>query len=313
MHAEIVEIPPLKTGELSLVNCHSLMNLYSVLRAELVELGQRLEGNPGLLSAGIEECDRRLERLRHSRHALADAAHVDACHDVITSDIDGFLQARPMLAHEPAVVSSLGNLRSIFWLLQVRARDLLVRNGAPAGWARIDVADLQADFQEFFRAVEENSHGRFRFVYNLAQQQPHDYYIDLKLEGATGTKVALPFVFKEVMRDLIANARKYTNPGGQIRAALHSGPEGLRFVVEDTGRGIPAAELQTVVHAGQRGSNVVDIRTMGGGYGLTKAYLVTRHFGGRLWIDSDEGRGTRIRIWLPPPAAGFNGAPTIHE
>jgi|GEM_PF-2793617 len=40
---------------------------------------------------------------------------------------------------------------------------------------------------------------------------------------------------------------------------------------------------------------------MGGGFGLTKAYSVVRRFGGRMWIDSAEGRGTRITLRLPRP------------
>ena len=44
-------------------------------------------------------------------------------------------------------------------------------------------------------------------------------------------------------------------------------------------------------------------RTMGGGFGLTKAFLVTKQFGGRFWIASEVGVGTRIRIQIPRPAA----------
>jgi signal transduction histidine kinase len=111
----------------------------------------------------------------------------------------------------------------------------------------------------------------------------------------------MPPVFKDVMRDLVANARKYTTPGGHITFAVHESETELRFVVEDTGRGIPAAEIPTVVQFGRRASNVGDVRTMGGGFGLTKAVLVTKQFGGQFWIASEAGLGTRIRIVLPRP------------
>ena len=45
-----------------------------------------------------------------------------------------------------------------------------------------------------------------------------------------------------------------------------------------------------------------DKATMGGGFGLTKAYLVTRQFGGRMWIASRPGAGTRITLSIPRPA-----------
>jgi signal transduction histidine kinase len=46
----------------------------------------------------------------------------------------------------------------------------------------------------------------------------------------------MPAVFQDVVRDLIANARKYTPPGGKIIAGLYQDDEELRFVVADTGR-----------------------------------------------------------------------------
>jgi signal transduction histidine kinase len=195
-------------------------------------------------------------------------------------------------------------VRSLCWILRVRSRELLARAAAPVGWAMFTVSQLESDFDEWLRSLEENSRGAYRLVCNLALQEPDDYYIDLKFAGARGSTLLMPPIFKDVIRDLIANARKYTRPGGQILAALHSGPDGLRLVVQDNGRGIPADELPAVVEGGRRGSNVADVRTMGGGFGLTKAVLVTRQFRGRLWIKSEEGRGTRVRIWLPPPPAG---------
>jgi signal transduction histidine kinase len=152
-----------------------------------------------------------------------------------------------------------------------------------------------------FSAIEKNSHGRYRIIYNAALKEPNDYYFDFKLESNRGDNLLMPAVFQDVMRDLIANARKYTAPGGHITAALHEDPTLLRFVVEDTGRGIPPDEIEKVVHFGQRASNVNTVRTMGGGFGLTKAFLVAKQFGGRFWIASELGVGTRVRIHLPRP------------
>ena len=126
--------------------------------------------------------------------------------------------------------------------------------------------------------------------------------MEIVIEKPNDRLVSLPLVFKDVMRDLLANARKYTAPGGTISVGLHETADVLKFTIQDTGRGIPPGELQTVVHYRKRGSNVADVRTMGGGFGLTKAFLVTKQFGGRFWIRSELGVGTRIRIEIPRPA-----------
>lgn len=302
MEVEITEIPPLTPEELALINGHSLWNSYNVLRHELGLLGQLLAGDAALLSTGLEACRQRVTRLRDPQAALADAAQLDNLEIAIDAEVEKHLQLRPRLADDPRVIQSLTNVRLIAWILRVRARELLARAAAPAGWATYSVGQLEDDFDEWLRAVENNGHGRYRIVGNLALQEPTDYYVDLKFASARGSSVVMPPVFKDVMRDLLANARKYTAPGGQILAALHSGPDGLRFVVQDTGRGIPPDEVPLVANGGRRAANAADVRTMGGGFGLTKAFLITRRFGGRLWIKSEEGRGTRIRIWLPPPS-----------
>lgn len=161
------------------------------------------------------------------------------------------------------------------------------------------IEELRADFREVFTAIEKNSHGRYRIIYNLALQQPTDYYIDFVVECASGHSIALPILFKDVIRDLIANARKYTRPGGTINVGLYETGTELRFVVQDTGMGIPPDEISQVVRYGQRGSNAAHIRTMGGGFGLTKAVIVTKQLGGRFWIRSELNVGTRITIVIP--------------
>jgi len=47
---------------------------------------------------------------------------------------------------------------------------------------------------------------------------------------------------------------------------------------------------------------------MGGGFGLTKAFLVTKRLGGRMWIRSAVGAGTRITLKVPLPIEGSASA-----
>ncbi|MFP4214259.1 MAG: sensor histidine kinase [Desulfohalobiaceae bacterium] len=164
-----------------------------------------------------------------------------------------------------------------------------------------DSAILDMHSVDVFSAIEKNSKGKYRFLYNLAAQDNSAYFLHLKFESVDQEVIRMPPVFQDVMRDLIANARKYTAPGGKVLAGLLDDGQSLRFTVEDTGRGIPEKELEKVVDFGYRGSNVEDKPTMGGGFGVTKAYWVTKKFRGRMWIDSGEGRGTRIDIHIPRP------------
>lgn len=310
---EITAIPPLTPAEQSILNCHTLLNLYHVLREELARLGGELADTPALFAASIAECDRRIGNLSAAAAALQDASHIGDLGAVLQQEIGSALDRHARRAADPGVIATRAQLDSLLWILSVRAREFAARSRAPARTSSLAIADLELDLQEFLRTMEQQSRGRYRFVYNLAVQEPHDYYVDLRFEGSRSTAIAMPTLLREVMRDLIANARKYTEPGGQIRVALHAGVGGLRCVVEDSGRGIPAPELTAVVHYGRRGSNSSGVRSHGAGCGLTKAFLVTRQLGGRFWIASEPDRGTRVRLWLPPQESGAGAMPALQD
>lgn len=299
---EITEMPPLKPAEQTLLDMHSMLNVFNVLWSELALIGFALENDAAALKEGVALISNLVGALRDPAASLECANRIEEHIRTFTAEIDRKLAPHPGAAERPDIAQSLASLQSVFAVLRVRARELLARAGNPELWIEVSTAELERDFRDVFAAIESSSRGRFRIVYNAAIQRRTDYYVDLKFENADGDRLWLPLVFKDVMRDLMANARKYTAPGGQITSALHADPEKLRFVVSDTGRGIPANELAGVINYGRRGTNVTDVRTMGGGFGLTKAFFVTKQFGGRFWIASDLGHGTRVRIELPTRA-----------
>lgn len=297
---EIASIPPLSPGEASLVDMHSVLNVLNVLYGELYLLGDTLDAEAAFQPA-LELCETIRTDLTNPAAALRHTQTIGEHAQTIRAIVEAARQTKPEKAHSPAVEESCANIESVFKVLGVRARELLARTRAPGEWIDVSIDELRADFRQVFAAIEKNSHGRYRIIYNLAQQEPADYYVDFAIESENSRTVAVPLLFKDVMRDLMANARKYTPLGGTISAGLYETDDKLKFTVQDTGCGIPPAELETVVHYGKRGSNVVNVRTMGGGFGLTKAFLVTKQFGGRFWIKSELGIGTRIRIDLPRP------------
>ena len=299
---EITEIPPLSPGEQTLLEMHGLINVLNVLRCELSLLGEDLAHDSRLLGDSLAVCERMLEAVETPESACVEAARCERYERTILGEVEAqVVFARK--SRSTAMDESLANLRSIFTILRLRARELLARAAAPGGWEPVALEELRADYVHFLEAVARNSRGRFRMCFNPACKDPSDYYVDLRLEAAVGSAVMIPVGLRDSCRDLIANARKYTPPGGRITVALFADTTLIRILVEDTGRGIPEAELATVMHYGKRASNVGDVRTKGGGFGLTKAFLLTKQFGGRFWIASERGVGTRIRIQIPQPPA----------
>lgn len=195
------------------------------------------------------------------------------------------------------------NLVNIFNVFDVRMIELLHRWENPGAWESFNSKSFIGDFKKFFYAMEKNSKGRYKIIYNVADQEEKDYLVNFAIDSdANDNRIFLPLILKDVIRDLIANARKYTPPGGEINIGISQKKQIFRFVIEDNGYGIPENELPGVVEFGVRGSNVKDnIRSMGGGFGLTKAYFVVSDLDGKMWIESELHQGTKIIIEIPIP------------
>jgi len=287
--------------ERTLIDMHSVLNVLNVLIFEFSALSELLGGVStidGLHDRVVETA----ELLRDPEEASRQVANVDR---FITDAGNVIASATGGARHgvDPEVEAIVGNIRSIFSILEVRAAEIVARSEDPLAWVHHDVEKLKINFVTVLQAIERNSMGRYRIVYNLAEHETGYYMVTFDISSVAGATIAMPAVFQDVMRDLLANARKYTAPGGSITAGLHHSGDELRYVVSDTGVGIPPDELSQVVRFGHRGSNVTDRPTRGGGFGLTKAYYVTKLFGGRMWIDSPVigDVGTRIEIRIPAP------------
>jgi signal transduction histidine kinase len=298
MEVEINGLPELTREQAALIDMHSAVNILNVLLNELEYLQEIIQEAEQLRPA-VDAVQQIHLNLRTSDDVEANLGSLLKCHDRVMEAVHAMLDAHPDAVDDQDVRDSVSNLQSVFAVLDTRARELLDRVDDPGKWTDHDVKQLAENFTNVLAAIEKNSKGRYRVVNNIAKQEQRDYMVTLGIESVDGTIINMPPVLQDVMRDLIANARKYTEPGGEITAGLVDDGKELRFVVDDTGRGIPSDEVQQVVEFGKRASNVDDKATMGGGFGLTKAYMVTRQFGGRMWIASRPGAGTRITISIP--------------
>jgi len=287
--------------EETLIDMHSLLNIMGVITYELMAIG-KLMNDPFALGEAIESAANAGDTLRDRTAALRMVSEVDTFIQDLESLLDNEAREHGLEDH-PQLHQSRRNLRSIFNIMKVRAVEIAARMEDPLAWVRHDISRLRQNFVDVFQAIERNSHGGYRIVYNIAEHEEGHYFVSFEINSIHSDHIYMPAVFQDVMRDLIANARKYTQPGGRIIAGLAQSDERLRFVVSDDGVGIPPSEIEKMVQFGLRGTNVADRPTRGGGFGLTKAYYVTKLFGGRLWIDSTgiPGEGTRIEIVLPLP------------
>jgi signal transduction histidine kinase len=102
---------------------------------------------------------------------------------------------------------------------------------------------------------------------------------------------------EQLLTNLIGNAIKYT-PGGEIRISGQSRQEGVIVCVSDQGPGIAPEDIPHVFDRFYRAPDMAR-QTKGAGLGLYLARAVVEAHEGRIWVDTEPGRGVRICFSLP--------------
>jgi signal transduction histidine kinase len=100
----------------------------------------------------------------------------------------------------------------------------------------------------------------------------------------------------QLLGNLIGNALKFTPPGGRVEVGAVPGGEEVVCWVEDTGAGISPEQIPHLFDRFWQ-ARPTDRRGLGLGLAIVKG-LVTAH-GGRIWVESEPGRGSRFHFTLP--------------
>jgi two-component system, OmpR family, phosphate regulon sensor histidine kinase PhoR len=100
----------------------------------------------------------------------------------------------------------------------------------------------------------------------------------------------------EVLQNLLDNAIQYTPSGGQINVTATANGQGVTFTVADTGIGIPESELERIFERFYRVDAARSREAGGTGLGLAIARHIVDAHGGRIWVESAVGQGSRFHF-----------------
>lgn len=118
---------------------------------------------------------------------------------------------------------------------------------------------------------------------------------DIKLSGDADR-------LNQVFANILSNAHKYTNEDGVVRVGLEQLNDVIRVTVSDTGIGIPQEDIKHIFERFYRSDLSRSRGTGGTGIGLTISRAYVEAHGGRVRIESEVGKGTKVIIEFSKPS-----------
>jgi len=164
----------------------------------------------------------------------------------------------------------------------------------------LDLSKMEAGMMEY-RIVPVELHRIAEISMNKVRLLADSKHVQLMLDS-TGERTwvkADASRLEQVLDNLLSNALKFSPEGGVVKVQMKPDSQAcvLEVAVSDTGPGIAAADLPHVFERFVQG-RMKARHTEGSGLGLALVKNVVEAHGGRIWIESEKGKGTTVRFIL---------------
>jgi len=185
------------------------------------------------------------------------------------------------------------------YLEMVRASSdaLLVLINDILDFSKIEAGKLDLDPVGF--NLEESLGDTLKALALRAHQKGLELICDIR-PGVPDALVGDPGRLRQIIVNLIGNAIKFTERGEvvlRVEAEAVAGHEAcLHFAVTDTGIGIPPEKQETIFEAFTQADNSTTRKYGGTGLGLTISSRLAALMGGRMWVESEVGRGSAFHF-----------------
>ena len=160
--------------------------------------------------------------------------------------------------------------------------------------SKIEAGQMVLSRSEF--AVRESLEYCLSMVRERALKQR--IFLSLDVDPQVGLLDADRLRFRQVLLNLLSNAVKFTPEGGRVDVRASIRDQDLVVEVADTGPGVPAEDRQRIFDAFQQGARHPE-QTEGTGLGLTLSKRILELHGGRIWVESEAGKGSTFGFALP--------------
>jgi signal transduction histidine kinase len=132
-----------------------------------------------------------------------------------------------------------------------------------------------------------------------------DRSVEVETSGHPGSVFVDPLRFIQILTNLLENSAKYSLEGAPIRITLQEAQGGAVISVSDQGSGISPEDIPRLFDRFFQAQRARERRQTGLGLGLYITKGLVEASGGRIWVESEVGKGSTFRVWLPEPRPRF--------
>lgn len=249
---------------------------------------RRTEEQIRTLNLRLEQRNREVERAnRLKTEFLASMSHE------LRTPLNAIIGFSDLLAEQSAAGFSEKQKRFIGHIQQ-SARHLLDLINDILDLSRIEAGHLDLKYEDFPLAAS--------LAEVLATIRPAMAAKGIEVESEVPVDLKLNadrLRFKQLLYNLLSNAIKFTPGGGRVSVESFARDGLIHLTVRDTGIGIPREEHEAIFDRfHQVGSTTKGVRE-GTGLGLAITKRLIEQHGGRVWVESEPGRGSRFHFTLP--------------
>jgi CheY-like chemotaxis protein len=156
---------------------------------------------------------------------------------------------------------------------------------------------------------ETNINEQIEYIFTFFKPEAEHNGIKLHFKNSLPAKEAIIKTDREkiyaILTNLVKNAIKFTSTGSIVfgynfnSAGSHVNPALLEFFVKDTGSGIPPEQQKIIFERFRQGSELHSRNYEGAGLGLSISKAYVEMLGGKIWLESEEGKGSEFRFTIP--------------